>query len=262
MIQFNLKRFGKLACWTLTNDKRYFIKSFLQMFVALILIFLFFTMAVKVNGGHLGAYKSCTIAVMAILGVDIILGPALMFYSMEGKHDMQTLMMLPASNFEKYLVRYAHWLVLLPCYLVAIFGADLIQYLIHLVLGHDYARFVVSVMWNDMLANSLSEELSKPRFIGTVIVVLLWIQSLYALGATLFRTRKFNWIITTIVLILICILLVMNQGKVEAIDLKDDSTALTYAIGFGVYLVLAMINYWLSYRCFCRTQVIAKWVNL
>ena len=44
MIQFNLKRFGKLACWTFRNDKRYIVKSFLQAFVILLLIFLFFTM--------------------------------------------------------------------------------------------------------------------------------------------------------------------------------------------------------------------------
>ena len=264
MIQFNLKRFGKLACWTLTNDKRYFIKSFLQMFVALILIFLFFTMVVKVNGGHLNAYKSCTIAVMAILGVDIILGPALMFYSMEGKHDMQTLMMLPASNFEKYLVRYAHWLVLLPCYLVAIFGADLIQYIIHLVVGHDYARFVTSVLINDMIGETImtSAELTRPRFILSIIVLVIWFQSLYAVGATLFRSRKFNWVITTVVIILIGTLFCMIGDKFEAIQLNNYSTMMDYAIGFGFYLVWAMINYWLSYRCFCRTLVIAKWVNI
>ena len=135
MIQFNLKRFGKLACWTFRNDKRYIVKSFLQAFVILLLIFLFFTMIVKVNGGYDASYKSCTIAVIAILGVNIVLGPALMFYSMEGKHDMQTLMMLPASNFEKYLVRNAQCIVLVPLYIVAILGADLIQYLIHLMAG-------------------------------------------------------------------------------------------------------------------------------
>jgi hypothetical protein len=262
MIQFSLKRFGKLACWTLRNEKRYYVKSFLQIFVVTLLIFLFFTMVVKMNGHYDSGYRACVVAMVMMFCVTITMGPAWMFYSMEGKHDMQSLMMLPASNFEKYLMRYSSFLILLPIYVVGPLLADLLQYLIHLIVGHDYGRFVVSVAWKELFVDTLSEEISKPRFVGSMIVVLLWIQSLYALGATLFRTRKFNWIITTVVLILLVVLLFKNQGKVEAIDLKDDSTTLTYATGFGIYLALTAINYWLSYRFFCRTQVRGKFVNL
>jgi hypothetical protein len=262
MIQFSLKRFGKLACWTLRNEKRYYVKSFLQIFVVTLLIFLFFTMVVKMNGRYDSGYRACVVAMVMMFCVTITMGPAWMFYSMEGKHDMQSLMMLPASNFEKYLMRYSSFLILLPIYVVGPLLADLLQYLIHLIVGHDYGRFVVSVAWKELFVDTLSEEISKPRFVGSMIVVLLWIQSLYALGATLFRTRKFNWIITTVVLILLVVLLFKNQGKVEAIDLKDDSTTLTYATGFGIYLALTAINYWLSYRFFCRTQVRGKFVNL
>ena len=262
MIQFNLKRFGKLACWTLRNEKRYYVKSFLQIFVVTLLIFLFFTMVVKMNGRYDSGYRACVVAMVMMFCVTITMGPAWMFYSMEGKHDMQSLMMLPASNFEKYLMRYSSFLILLPIYVVGPLLADLLQYLIHLIVGHDYGRFVVSVAWKELFVDTLSEEISKPRFVGSMIVVLLWIQSLYALGATLFRTRKFNWIITTVVLILLVVLLFKNQGKVEAIDLKDDSATLTYATGFGIYLALTAINYWLSYRFFCRTQVRGKFVNL
>ena len=258
MIQFNLKRFGKLACWTLTNDKRYFIKSFLQMFVALILIFLFFTMVVKVNGGHLNAYKSCTIAVMAILGVDIILGPALMFYSMEGKHDMQTLMMLPASNFEKYLVRNIQWMALVPLYVVAILGADLIQYVIHLIAGHDYGRFVVAVLF-DLFSKGLPHfNGSYCRFFAAMIVLLIWFQSLYAVGATFFRSHKYNWVMTSVVLILGFILLTSTFGWGNV-----NCTWWNFQMFWNwMFLVLITVNYWLSYRQFCRTQVIGKYVNL
>ena len=43
MIQFNFNRFGKLARWTLTNEKKYNLKSFLQNLVVLTLVFVFFT---------------------------------------------------------------------------------------------------------------------------------------------------------------------------------------------------------------------------
>ena len=262
MIQFNLNRFGRVALWSLRNDKRYYVKSFLQIFVMTLLIFLFFTMVVKMNGRYDGGYRACVVALVMTFFVTINMGPAWMFYSMEGKHDMQSLMMLPASNFEKYLMRYSSFLILLPIYVVGPLLADLSQYLVHLLMGHDYGRFVVSVLWNDVIGRLASEEIAKPRFIASMIALLLWTQSVYALGATLFRTRKFNWIITTVVLILLGILLAKNLGRVEAIDLKDDSSTLTYVTGYGIYLVLTVFNYWLSYRQFCRTQVIGKFVNL
>ena len=43
MIQFNLNRFGKLAKWSLTNDKGYYVKSFLQVLVIATLAFIAFT---------------------------------------------------------------------------------------------------------------------------------------------------------------------------------------------------------------------------
>ena len=265
MIQFNLCRFGKVAKWSLQGDKRYYVKTFLQFLVVMLLTFLFFSMVVKVNGNHVNGYKSCAIAEFAVVIVNIVLGPALMFYSMEGKHDMQTLMMLPASNFEKYLARYFNWIIVVAISFVACLGADVIQYLIHTLLGHDYTRFVTSVL-GDLFVRAANDvhtsQATHPRFILSMIVLVIWFQSLYAVGATLFRSRKFNWVITTIVIILIGMLFYKIGNKVEAIQLNDHSALMDYVVGVGFYLVWATINFWLSYRFFCRTQNIGKIVNL
>ena len=265
MIQFSLNRFGKLARWSILGDRRYFVKSFLQYLVVLLLMFLFFTIVIEMNGGHYMGYRSCAIGVFAVVTVNIVLGPALMFYSMEGKHDMQTLMMLPASNFEKYLVRYSNWIVVVAVSIVACLVADGLQYLLHLLFGHDYGRFVTAVLF-DMFASAANNvhtsEATRPRFILSMIVLVIWFQSLYAVGATLFRSRKFNWVITTVVIILIGMLFVKIGDKFEAVQLNDHSAMLDYITGVGFYLVWAMINYWLSYRFFCRTQNIGKLVNL
>jgi hypothetical protein len=219
-------------------------------------------MIVKMNGGYDTGYSSCGIAVFAVLIVNIVLGPALMFYSMEGRHDMQTLMMLPASNFEKYLVRHINWILVVILSVVACLIADVLQYLLHLLFGHDYGRFVVSVL-NDFLFDSINKvEAYSTRFIVSITTIVIWFQSLYAVGATLFRTRKFNWIITTVVIILIGMLFYKVGDKVEAVQLNDHSGIMDYVIGVGFYLVWTIINYWLSYRFFCRTQVIGKIVNI
>ena len=265
MIQFNLCRFGKVAKWSLQGDKRYYVKTFLQFLVVMLLTFLFFSMFVKGGGNHVMGYRSCAIAEFAVVIVNIVIGPALMFYSMEGKHDMQTLMMLPASNFEKYLARYFNWIIVVGVSIVACLGADVIQYIIHMLLGHDYGRFVTSVL-GDLFVRAANDvhtsEATHPRFILSMIVLVIWFQSLYAVGATLFRSRKFNWVITTAIIILIGMLFIKIGDKFEAVQLNDHSTMLDYITGVGFYLVWATINYWLSYRFFCRTQNIGKIVNL
>ena len=148
MIQFDIHRFGKLAKWSLVNDKKYLIKSFLQVFAIFVFLFLFFTYVMSRESvrSSINAYETCSIAVMILFGVTCVVGSSFMFYSMEGKHDMQNLMMLPASNFEIYLMRYASWILLLPLYLVAFLGADVLQYVVNLMVGHEHVTFVTSTL--------------------------------------------------------------------------------------------------------------------
>ena len=43
MIQFSLNRFAKLARWSLTNDRKYHVKTFFQTLVILTLVYVLFT---------------------------------------------------------------------------------------------------------------------------------------------------------------------------------------------------------------------------
>ena len=261
MIQFNIHRFGKLAKWSLRNDRRYYIKSFFQVLVTTLLAFLFFTGVVKLNGQQ-GNYQACAGIAFFMFAIAVVCGPSFMFYSMEGKHDRQTLMLLPASNFEKYLMRYSTWLILMPLYLVAFFAADLVQYFFHWVLGHDYGQFVISRIVKILNDSNGLTSWSTPRFVPSMIMLVIWLQSLYALGATFIRSRKFNWVITTVVIILLGMFLFEYAKDTKVLQFKSGAETLEYILSLSIYLVLAMFNYWLSYRIFCRTQLKAKLVNL
>ena len=263
MIQFNINRFGKLVCWSLTNDKRYYVKSFLQMLVTMLLLFLFFTMITKTHQGHSGNYGPCAFAAMLMLVVTPVLGPSFMFYSLTGKHDRQALMMLPASNFEKYLMRYSTWIILFPLYLVAFLAADLFQYFIHWVLGHDYGTFVTSVVMKFMNEVPQKEvEAASPHFLVDILITGAWLHSMYALGATFFRSPKFNWVMSTMVIVLISVLTVWLTKEGSALQSDWKVSKENYVIGIVIYVGWTLLNFWLSYRIFCRTQVKAKFVNL
>ena len=259
MIQFNIQRFGKLARWSLVNDKKYFIKSFLQVFAILTFLFLFFTWVMNRESVHnsINAYQTCSIAVIILFGTTFVLGSSFMFYSMEGKHDMQNLMMLPASNFEKYLMRYASWILLLPLYLVALLGADALQYVVNLMVGHEYVTFVTSTLVDSI--SQMSQQLERDSHLCAVVLnsvlpIAVLFHSLYALGATFFRTRKFNWVLTTLVIILLSIIPNTQVSPAEA-------TTTDLLITDLVALCWTILNFWLSYKLFCRQQVIGKFIN-
>ena len=264
MIQFNIKRFGKLAMWSLTNDRSFNTKQALTMLTVLTLLFVCVTthfFQVRSIGAYeasdIRAYQTCTIATVAAFLITIITGPSWMFSSMNGKHDLQTLLMLPASNFEKFLMRYATWLVLLPLYLVAFFCADLTQYLVNVLLGNDYVMFVTRKVYDVFTAN-----INLPNHLWvSVLVTGLWLHSWYALGGTLFRSHKYAWILTTIALIVLTVIQMSIFTYSDYQEAKNDVTTMDYVIMDSFTLAWTMLNFWLSYRLFCRQQVIGKFIN-
>ena len=225
MIQFNFNRFGKVAHWSLVNDRSYYVRTFLQMVTVLTLVFLFFTMegnGTTINDGReyiVDHYMPCFFVSLYVFIITIVIGPSTMFYSMKGKHDRQTLLMLPASNLEKYLMRYSTWILVLPIVLLAFFAADLIQYVVNWLVGREYTTFVTTnflydehlISWRTRLWNELSESGGFNH-----IFTGLWLHSVYALGATFFRSRKFNAIFTTIIIIMglmVCIWVYGGESK-------------------------------------------------
>ena len=118
MIQFNIHRFGQLLKWTMVQDRAYYKKSFLQMVAVILLAYIFFMFVTNYGNGDVQyhfnqSYKIAAGMLLFLVVGATVLGPCSMFHSMSGKHDRQNLMLVPASNFEKYLVRYMSWILMI-----------------------------------------------------------------------------------------------------------------------------------------------------
>ena len=265
MIQFNFNRFRRLAKWSLTNDRSYYVRGFMQVLVILTLIFLasttnFFRFTVITVNGSSNPYLQCSTITILLFFINLIIGPSLMFQSMKGKHDRQTLLMLPASNFEKYIMRYSTWMILIPLYVLAFFGADLVQYLVNVIGGNEQVMFVTTKMISKL--GDVGQKVSTyPRSTMLFIYVLMfWLHSVYALGATVFRSNKYSAIFTTVSLIVFVMLIVGLSTDSNDGDPHSPSSAYKYmAVIYGIW---TLVNFWLSYKLFCRTQVKGKFVNL
>lgn len=262
MVQFNIHRFGKLAKWTLSFDKGYYIKSFLQMFVIVVLLFAAFTTRffTFINTTVSSRYAPCAAIFMGVLIVHMMIGPAMVFYNLKTRRDDQTYMMLPASNLEKYLVRYVVYFGMLIIYIVALVGADLVQYLLNVLIGKVDALLVMSYL-TDRLPRVSSAPFSTTEIVSMNICIF-WFNSLYALGGTFFRSHKYAWVFTTIIIIFISMLLAWLLPKTELMSLDGDTPLRTRVIVDILYAVWTVLNYWLAYKCFCRSQVIGKFVNI
>ena len=180
-----------------------------------------------------------------------------MFYSLKGKHDKQALMLLPASNFEKYLMRYSTWIIILPIGVVASLGADLIQYVVNWLMGHPYTSFVFTRVF-ELIGKGL--DALNAQDLNSFVICVMWLHSIYAIGGSFFRSRKYTWVLTTLVIIVIGLLMawVMPESS------NDNAQTPTHvmAIADAITAILVMVNFWLSYRCFCRTQNIGRFINL
>ena len=179
----------------------------------------------------------------------VLIGPSTMFYSMKSKHDMQSLFLLPASNLEKYLIRYCSWITLIPIFIAASFFADLIQYVVNWLLGHDKTMLVASKIIYLLGENTVV----SPRLINSLLVVALWINSWYALGGTFFRSRKYAWILCTLSLIVLGMILFWVMPSNVHFEINDRTDTLTIVIIDAI---------WLSFKCFCRTQNIGRIINI
>ena len=266
MIQFNVNRFWKLVRWSLTMDRRWFVKNTLSWLVVFTLVFLFFTCVAKFNNqsASLQSYQACASMVLCTTIAILVLGPTMMFNSMQGKHDDQRLLMLPASNLEKYLVRYSYWLLLLPSFVGSFIVADLLQYLVNWLSGHEGRMLVMQYLMSLDFNIVFPPSNVVPRsLIVCIVLTFVWLHSCYAVGATFFRSHKHSWILTSVALIAFGIILGSLWPHDEMSRSISSHTAISLLRLWDViYIFLIAFNYWLSYKFFCRQQVIGKYVNV
>lgn len=262
MIRFNMNRFKHLACWTWETDRRWFIKVALSWAVVFTLMFLFFTCVVKHYDDDAISYEPCFFMTVASSIAIFVLGGSFMFQNFKTKHDDQRYMLLPASNLEKFLMRYCVWLLSLPCFVLAFVAADIVQWLVNTMLAHKETMLVMQYLADKVCAIHWSSHV--PRSLGVFFALFfIWLHSVYVVGATFFRTHKYNWVATSLVLIIGGFILVTLWPNDYFARVLDDQT-IFYLLYLGIValVLLTVLNFWLSYKFFCRQQIVGEIVNI
>ena len=183
-------------------------------------------------------------------------------------------MMLPASNLEKFLSRILFVTIGgIVSMILGLLCADILQMLISLVRMKDVGS--LSVVFFKFIANSHFGMAPFSAFVFFVLSVM-WFQSCYVLGGTFFRRNQ--WLLTTITGFCLSLLFMWSMvvwADSWSFGTNDDGTYTFFGDQYVldpegtmwmvnvIAVLLISFNYWLSYRLFCRMQVINnKWINL
>ncbi|MBO4821183.1 MAG: hypothetical protein J5548_06920 [Prevotella sp.] len=253
---FNLQRLGRFLRWTLVTDLPYYKKTLGSLLGGMIIIFQFINLFMWRGDGFHFVY----VVVSSLMIIIPLVGSTYFFHSYSNwKDGIRDLFMLPASNLEKFLVRYIlSVLVQLVLFFISCVVGDILQYIVGLVVGREPLRFI---FWDILSMISFQPTFSKEFFCTAML--LLWMHTLYLLGANFLRNIKYNFVFPTLILLLLFIFVIMllpdsgyGKGKVM------HEIVLNHGVVVGCLLLAASIfNYMLSYRLFCRRQLIGRFFN-
>ena len=103
------------------------------------------------------------------------------------------------------------------------------------------------------------------------MLLAIWVHTFFLFGANLFRSVKYSWVFTTLIIVAIIALLVCvwSFGSSDAYENGYSFGQMVHnfllnnaAVMYVVLPLLSVFNVVLSYLLFCRRQLIGRFINI
>lgn len=273
MENFNMKRFALTSKWAFKDTQKEMTSITVMMFLVYMLQFLIWMWPMIKGSQHLsdmrltGSVKTCSIFYLFFIAIS----GCWIFSNMKTKEQRITFKMLPASDLEKFAVRFLYVTVAWGVIGFAAFClADFLRIAICLISGFDWVTCTIPdfvTVWSagHEASGSASANAVPPMSLQLAATALaVWGHSMYILGGAFFRRRQF--VLTSCVHFIIGMLFitvsVTDNGFMSNIRSEEQISLMLYAAAV-LLTVLGVVNWWLSYKIFKRMQVINnKWINV
>lgn len=268
MKSFNMKRFGLLMRWSLTMNARKMAALAAGCMFAMLAIMVA-TTQININMSYIddmeyqtGNLRAAVVTCRAVLIILFCAYSSWILGNMRSKQERTMYMMLPVSDFERFLARYVSVTFgTVVCGLAAFCAADVLRIVISLFTGRSPLVSAVPMMFEQ-----LGEIFTTNDMDGIVfsLLWLLWLHTCYLLGGVLFRSRQFILTSASLLALGIAFVWLLESGVGWMDNLSGSFDKDTAAVVFcSVPAVLSAFNYWLSFRLYRRMQVINnKWLNV
>lgn len=281
---FDIKRFGGLLSKDVQENGKRYMLQFLAMLGIMMIVFTWISLDFYYNFERYPSYFKIENLDMDLLksvlpmflGFGVLMASTLM-EQMGSKAKRISYLLIPASNFEKYISR---WLVVTVGYVVAFFIAlwlaDAFRVAICLI---KYPNLDVHLMDFSLLMPKVGEDRSgdfiffdRYMFI-TYVGFYLFIQSLFVLGATFWEKLSFVKTFAAGFIIFALFLLCCNWAislcynsfnefskvldSLETYDMFSNTFDL-YCLFFSGFMVAAFINWILAFFRFRESEIIIR----
>ena len=286
---FDLHRFGMVLRWDLlTNWKSYFY-SIAGLAIGIIMLSIsmlynFPSSRVIRAGGDLSDYYRCSIVgfLAAIVILFFFISACNIFSNMKTKLQRESFLMLPANNLEKYAARFLMMSVgsILIMVIATLIG-DFVQFILSFFMTPGYHASIIGSSLRQIYEAAIDTTCNNPisilawqskieaALVGWSFLIMIY--SFTLLGGTFFRKQPI--ILTAVSGIIIFMIIGYCGSKLEEwgafdfythLNYDNPGTSLCIAIFWSVvFLALAAVSLWASYKLFTRMQVICnKWINI
>ena len=280
MNSFSFNRFCKALRWMTANNFRSLMAWTVGYAVCIFLAELFILSITNTSGNR--KYDDVLMNSVAdfppiFIMIAVLIGLSLVFFDYRKKAKREALLMLPATNMEKYLS--AMFFVTVVWTLAVFIGfvvGDTLRMIVRSVFyGNEWISTVPMVL-EGLKPDAFNTRpwVVEPAFFTAAkifysISMIIWVHSLYILCGTLLR--KYAFVVATASLILsIALTLWIGYDKLHLnmfYGIPRDGV-LVYEVGALGYILcvilplLAAFNYWASFYIFKGFQLITnKWTN-
>lgn len=256
---FNISRFWQVLKWTFANNCQSVVKVlwiWTAIFVCYFLLTLFHYSSI-----HLvtSVGKGLFVGIFFIL---LIVFPSITLKSINKnrQHRLNTLM-LPATNTEKFLsliitVFCTYILTMIAAFLIA----DGVQFLVSTIFRLNDTGFVTAKLYQAYMSSMDRTNMGSQDMLFSTMLTI-WVISVYLLGGMFFRRYAGLFVSLGFFLILMAIGYFGSRYEPDYM-IEIDKDAFLYGTSL-VLAILSLLNVWLSYRLFCRLQLINhKWINI
>ena len=276
MKQFDLNRFTKVLCCDFVTRRKQLVLIGGGLLVFDLLIS-FYNLTVGRNMAAFAAKTSVESVdpakgiigmCLALLGMFMLVAASRIFVPEQKKPGRINMLVLPATLFEKFAARWVYAVVYtLLAGVLAFVITDVLVQLFCLIKGWQVSWMTLTFL-HDMTilgeVNDANATLDVVRFIDGYVALFAF-HGLFVLGAVLFRRN--NFIITFGIFLAVSYLLMLGVMSVDSLAecfrAYNRSTWPQELCYLAVALSFLIVSYWLSYRIFCRMQVINnKWLNV
>ena len=271
---FDFNRFWQVMKWTILTEKKSILTAFLAFVCAFLAIQLFSCFTIFDLTHSLGSAATMA-GMITCSGLISFMG----FYYASGvlgnaRTGQQRIiaLMLPASNVEKFFARLLYCCIIMPVVIyLAVVASTGLRMLFELLAGHEGITSGLSYVFSGptMRFNDNELELFSTFF---YVASSCWSISLFVLGGVFFHQRPFIWTAITIfaaslllstLTFYICYMIGEDSIKNFLMNFRG-MTFETFDLLVSLLLTaFTVLNVWLSYRLYCRLQVVQhKWFNV